>query len=301
MAEWLQSDGSSSTLLIVAAVLVLAFVVALVLWLRARHRVRRSDRDWTNAERTRIDLELSLAEQTGRLAIVRELQDVAVHNVSRAITQAEGARYTIESDPSSGVRALTGLVDSGREAVADMRRVLTVAREGEAVSSTQPGLQSARDLFRVMRDAGLTIVFDEAGERYELKPGAELAIFRILQGALANALKHGGAGTEAKVAFGWTRDGLQLNVDDDGIRAQARRAGLDADGINRDTAYTIDDDLHALTANLTGAGLSQMKQRAELFGGVFQARTVPGVGFSVSVVFPALRFHNGVHSVNLSR
>ena len=113
--------------------------------------------------------------------------------------------------------------------------------------------------------------------------------------------KHGGTGTEAKVSFSWTRDGLQLLVDDDGIRAKARRAGLDSDAINRDTAYTIDDDLHALTSNFSGAGLTQMKQRAELYGGVFQARTVPGVGFSVSVIFPALRFHNGVHSVNLAR
>ncbi|HEY9423501.1 MAG TPA: ATP-binding protein [Microterricola sp.] len=301
MAEWLQSDASSSVLLIVAAVLVLALAVTVVLWLRAARRLRRSDRDWTSAERTRIDLELSLAEQTGRLGIVRELQDVAVLNVSRLITQAEGARYTAESDPSSAARVVGAIVEFGREAVGDMRRVLTVAREGESVSSRQPGLQSARDLFRVMRDAGLTIVFDESGERYELKPGAELAIFRILQGALANALKHGGTGTEAKVSFSWTRDGLQLLVDDDGIRAQARRAGLDADAINRDTAYTIDDDLHALTSNFSGAGLTQMKQRAELYGGVFQARTVPGVGFSVSVIFPALRFHNGVHSVNLAR
>ncbi|AMB58631.1 sensor histidine kinase [Microterricola viridarii] len=301
MAEWLQGDSAPTVLIIVAGVLLLVLAVLLWLWLRASRRLRRTDRDWTGAERTRIDLELSLAEQTGRLGIVRELQDVAVLNVSRLITQAEGARYTVESDPSAAARVVGAIVESGREAVGDMRRVLTVAREGEAVSSRQPGLQSARDLFRVMRDAGLTIVFDESGERYELKPGAELAIFRILQGALANALKHGGTGTEAKVSFSWTRDGLQLIVDDDGIRAKARRAGLDADGINRDTAYTIDDDLHALTANLTGAGLTQMKQRAELYGGVFQARTVPGVGFSVSVVFPALRFHNGVHSVNLSR
>lgn len=301
MAEWLQGAESSPVLVTIAAALLLALVVVLALWIRASRTLRRSDRDWTGAERTRIDLELSLAEQTGRLGIVRELQDVAVLNVSRLITQAEGARYTAESDPSAAVRVIGAFVESGHEAVGDMRRVLTVAREGEAVSARQPGLQSARDLFRVMRDAGLTIDFDESGERYELKPGAELAVFRILQGALANALKHGGQGTEAKVSFTWTRDGLQLLVDDDGIRAQARRSGLTPEAINRDTAYSIDDDLHALTTSPTGAGLSQMKQRAELYGGVFQARTVPGVGFSVSVVFPALRFHNGVHSVNLSR
>ncbi|MFC6355764.1 sensor histidine kinase [Luethyella okanaganae] len=301
MADWLQSDGVATTLFVVGIALALVASVAIALWIRAARELRGSDRDWTGAERTRIDLELSLAEQTARLGIVRELQDVAVHSVSRLITQAEGARYTAESDPSAAVRAVSSVVESGREALGDMRRVLTVAREGESVSATQPGLQSARDLFRVMRDAGLTISFEETGERYDLKPGAELAVFRILQGALANALKHGGTGTETRVSFAWTRDGLQLLVDDDGIRAAARRAGHDPNELSREAAYTIDDDLKALTETITGAGLSQMRQRTELFGGVFKANTVPGVGFSVSAVFPALRFHNGIHGVNLVR
>ncbi|MET0783872.1 sensor histidine kinase [Leifsonia flava] len=295
--DWLNSPAATSALMVASAVLAVLAVVLLVLWLSARTRLRRVDRDWTSAERTRIDLELSLAEQTGRLGIVRDLQDVAVHAVGRLVSQAEGAKYTAESDPSSAVRAVTGVVDAGRTALGDMRRVLTVAREGESLRSPQPGLQSAQNLFRVMRDAGLVISFEESGERYELKPGAELAVYRILQAALANSLKHGGVGTEARVSFVWTEEGLQVTIDDDGIRAALRREGDEA----RADATSIDDDLRALTETISGAGISQMRQRAELFGGVFSANSVPGVGFSVSAVFPALRFHNGVHGVELAR
>lgn len=283
--------------LIASIVLAALSVLLLVLWLRSR----RNAVNQSAAEQVRIDLELSLAEQQGRLGIIRELQDGAVLSIARLITAAEAARYTAESDPSSAVRAAAALTEDGRVALADMRRVLTIVREGESVAAPRPGLQSAQDLFRVMRDAGLVVGFDESGDRFPLKPGAELAIFRILQSALANSLKHGGPGTEARISFTWTQDGLQLQVDDDGIRAAARRTSSDDKEFAERTRYTIDDDLKALSESISGAGITQMRERAELFGGVFNAGTVPGVGFSVSAIFPSLRFHNGIHGVNLSR
>jgi len=286
---------------ILSAVLAVLSAALLVLWLLAVARQRRSRFARSAAERVRIDLELSLAEQHGRLAIIRELQDIAVLSLARLITRAEGARYAAESDPTTAVRAATGLVEDGRVTLADLRRVLTIAREGEAIATSAPGLQSARNLFGVMRDAGLGVGFTESGDRFPLKPGAELAIYRILQSALANALKHGGAGTEARVSFTWTQDGLQLLIDDDGIRAAARRESASPSDFAAKTAYTIDDDLRALSESISGAGITQMRERAQLFGGIFNAGTVPGVGFSVSAVFPSLRFHNGVHGVNLSR
>jgi signal transduction histidine kinase len=273
----------------------------LVLWLLAVARQRRHRFDRSAAERVRIDLELSLAEQQGRLAIIRELQDIAVLSLARLITRAEGARYAAESDPTTAVRAATALVEDGRVTLADLRRVLTIAREGESIATKAPGLTSARNLFGVMRDAGLAVDFTESGDRFPLKPGAELAIYRILQSALANALKHGGAGTEARVSFTWTQDGLQLLIDDDGIRAAAKRESASPSDVAARTAYTIDDDLRALSESISGAGITQMRERAQLFGGIFNAGTVPGVGFSVSAVFPSLRFHNGVHGVDLAR
>jgi signal transduction histidine kinase len=286
---------------IVAVVALVAAVVFLVLWLRARSARRRHSDERSETEWTRIDRELELAEQAGRMRIIRELQDVAIESVTRLVRQAEGIRYAAESDPASATRSTAALESHARDALADMRRVQSVVREGEAVSVPQPSLHSARDLFRVMREAGLLVTFTETGERFDLRPGAELAVFRILQGTLENALKHGGAGTDVRVGFGWTGDGLQVTVDDDGIRAAARRAGLDEAQVSEATQYTIDDDLKALTESISGAGITEMRERAELFGGILSARTVPGVGFSVSAVFPALRHHNGVHGVNLGR
>ena len=176
---------------------------------------------------------------------------------------------------------------------------MTVVRAGEAVAAPQPSLSSARELFKVMRDAGLEVEFQESGTRLDLKQGAELAVYRILQEALGNALTHGGQGTNARVTFKWTEQGLEVLVDDDGIRAEAVRNGLDPNVEAQQRSYSADDDLAALTQVPSGRGITEMRERTELFGGVFNAGTVPGVGFSVSAIFPALKYHNGVHGVKL--
>jgi signal transduction histidine kinase len=278
-----------------------AVALFLILWLIARHAARLRELQRSDLEWTRIDRELALAEQAARLEIIRELQDVAIQSVTGLITRAEGAKYAAEADPDAAVRALEILAQRGRDALGDMRRVLTVVHEGEVVSLPAPGLQSVRELFRVMRDAGLDLSFIEDGNPFELKQGAELAIFRILQGTLENSLKHGGPGTIVQVGFSWTSDGLRVTVDDDGIRSAARRSGLDPDQVDQATQYTIEEDLRALTERISGVGLTEVRNRALVFGGVVEAKTVPGIGFSVAVVFPSLKFHNGVHAVDLGR
>jgi signal transduction histidine kinase len=282
-----------------AGVLGILALVFLILMLISRAGRRRQRRLRGQAEAEHFDLRLALDEQTARLRIVRELGDVVVHSVSVIISQTDGAKYAGEQDPAAAVRALATIGDSARATLADLRRVMTVVREGEADVAPQPRLKSARELFKVMREAGLVIEFEEAGERFELQQGAELAIYRILQEALSNALKFGGDGTQVRVGFTWTEDGFQLKIDDDGARAQERRAGRDPNEVAQRRSYSIDEDLGALTEVLTGAGITEMRERAALFGGVFTASSVPGVGFSVSAVFPALRYHNGVHGVNL--
>ncbi|MBA4247638.1 MAG: ATP-binding protein [Microbacterium sp.] len=281
-------------------VLVAISAVLFVAWRRSRALARRTAFDRAAAERQRIDLELDLAEQTGRLRIIRELHEVSVHSLSVIISQADGARYAATADPSAAGRATAVIAESARSTLGDLRRVMGLAREGEASVSPQPRLKSTRELFAVMRDSGLDVVFEESGEPFDLQQGAELAIYRILQEALANALSYGGPQTEARVSFTWGAEGLHVKVDDDGIRSSARREGLDPNDAST-VGYTIDDDLKALTDEPTGLGIREMRARADLYGGILTASTVPGVGFSLSVVFPALRFHNGVHGVKLDR
>jgi len=288
---WLRENSALllPVVAVLAGVLLLAALVLLVLWLVTRRRYRRALRERVEADRDRLDFELLAAEQTSRLRIIRELHELTVPALSGIVAQAEGARFAATADPAVAARTSAGIAEAARTALGDLRRVDDLARDGETEAGPQPGLDSLGDLFAVMRDAGLEVRLEESGERLALKSGAELAVYRILQEALANALAHGGPETEAKVTLRWTDQGLEVLVDDDG----ARRG--DADG----RAYGQDDDLAALTGEPVGRGITEMRERTEIYGGVFRAYAVPGIGFSVSAVFPALAHHNGVHGVPL--
>ncbi len=297
MDAWLDANANSLVVVLAAAVagLLLLALVLLVLWMRARRGAKLAARERAAAERDRLDLELTLAEQGGRLRMVRELHEVAIRALTVVISQAEGARSAAAQDPAVAARTAATIADSARGVLADLRRVTDVALDGEHEAGPAPELTSIHELVEAARGEGLEVELVEHGEPHELREGAEVAVLRILQEALANALTHGGAGTHAKVTLGWTDDGLQLLVEDDGIRATAIRNGLDPYAEAQRQGYTVDDDLAALTQAPTGRGITEMRERAELFGGVFDAHTVAGVGFTVQAVFPALRFHNAVN------
>lgn len=286
---------ASSALAIGCGVAIVAAVVFLVLWLRARAVRRRTAVDRSAAERRRLELELSLAEQTTRLRMVRELHELVVHSTSVIVGQADGARYAAAADPGAAARSAGVIADTARATLADLRRIMALAREGEIVAGPPPSLASTRELFTAMRDSGLVVEVREHGDRLDLPTGAQLAVYRILQEALANALAHGGPGTTAVVTIRWTADGLELVVDDDGAQAAARREGRDAALAEVPHAT----DLAALTEPPAGRGMTEMRERAELYGGLLTTRIVPGVGFTVSAVFPALRDHNGITGVRL--
>lgn len=295
MNQWLRENSALVlvALCVATAVLLVAAIVFLILWNVARRGRRRALVERVEADRDRLDFELLAAEQTSRLRIIRELHELVIHSITVIVSQADGARYAAAQDPAVAARTAATIAETARTTLADLRRVVDVVRDGEAEAGPQPGLASLRELFAVMRDAGLRVTFEELGERLELKQGAELAVYRILQEALANSLAHGGQGTEARVTFRWTADGLEVLVDDDGARVAAAR------GEGPDRGYGQDDDLAALTAEPVGRGITEMRERTEIYGGVFRASTMPGVGFSVSAIFPALAYHNGVHGVRL--
>lgn len=302
MDDWFGSSSTATAILIAGcAVLLAAALALLVLWQLSARARRRESRLRLAAERERIGLRLALAEQAGRMRIVRELHEIAAHSMSVIVGQADGARYLAGSDPAAAGRSAGAVAGIARATLADLRRVMALVRDGEPSASVQPGLKALRELFEDVRERGLAVEFEETGKRFEPGQGVELTVYRILHEALSNCLKHGGAGTLAKVSLTWTAGGLQVLVEDDGERAAAKRAGIDPDFAAQHRSYTIDDDLHALTGTVTGRGMSDMRERTELFGGVFNAYPVPGVGFTVSSIFPALRSHNGVNSVRLER
>jgi signal transduction histidine kinase len=272
-------------------------VLFLVLWAAERIRGVRARRVLRERELDRIELELTLAEQTGRLRTAGELGDLAAAAVASMTAQADRIRLLSTTDPDAAGRAAGDLAETARTALAELRRTADLARGGAADAEElgpAPGLADLDRLLDAHRDRGLSVVLEETGDRLDLPAGAELAVIRILQESLTNAEEHGGRGATARVTLRWTDEGLQLLVDDDGDRARALAAGRDPDAEIQGRRYTLEEDLAALVESPYGRGLTEMRERAALYGGVFSATQVPGVGFSISVVFPSLSRHNGI-------
>mgnify|MGYP002630401692 FL=1 len=294
MAEFLTAQA-----LWLIPALVLALLVALVVVVWQFHSAKpapelsqeQSD-EVSQAYLEKSELEIRLVEQGDLMRMIGDVHESAAATLTRLIAQAEGAKFAAKSDPRVASRAAAAIAEEARSVLSDIRRVVNASRDGVEEVESLPSLTSMNGLFEAMTESGIVVDFEERGEAFSLAPSAELAIFRILQEALNNSRTHGGPGTVVKVSMSWSQQGLHLRVDDDGIRAQRRFAADDT------PVYTVADDQAALVEIMSGRGIKDMKTRTEAFGGVFSAHRVPGVGFSISVAFPTLKFHNGVHGVN---
>ena len=276
-----------------AVVAIAAAIVGIIGWRRAVTALDTRDDSKIVSENKRIDAELKLAEMADRMRLISEMHEGAAVTISAIVSQAEGAKFAGDSNPAMVVRVAAQIADQAREVLADLRRVVNVGRQGVADATSGPSLVALDDLFASMNESGLVVKFEESGSAFALSSSAEIAVFRIVQEALNNSRQHGGPGTSVKVTMTWSTQGLQLRIDDDGVRV--KNALREAMG--ETTGYTIADDQRALVEVLGGRGMKDMKARTEAFGGVFSAHRVPGVGFSITAAFPTLRFHNGVHGV----
>ena len=188
----------------------------------------------------------AVAEERVRMA--RELHDIVAHGVSLIAVQAAAAEDLLDRDPDRARASLSAVQATARDALSEMRRLLSVLRADDAVPglAPQPGLASAGELVRQAREAGLDVHLREEGEPVALAAGLDLSAYRILQEALTNARKHAGASpTEVLVRHG-TRE-LTLEVVNE-LR-DARPANGDADG----------------------HGLAGMRERARIYGGTLEA------------------------------
>jgi len=122
------------------------------------------------------------------------MHDIVAHSLQVIITQADGGRYAAAANPDAAVDALGTIADTGRGALAEMRRLLGVLRgPGDAEFRPQPGLMDLPDLLDTMRLTGLDVDAAVTGTpRRPLPAGAELAAYRVAQEALTNAARHGG-------------------------------------------------------------------------------------------------------------
>ncbi|MFE6778738.1 sensor histidine kinase [Streptomyces sp. NPDC057702] len=206
-----------------------------------------------------------------RARIARELHDVVAHNVSVMVVQADGAAYVLDAAPEQAKQALETISGTGRQALAEMRRLLGVLRTGEGAEGgeyvPQPGVEQLTELVEQVRGAGLPVDFRVEGEPRPLDSGVELTAYRIVQEALTNTRKHGGQHAGATVRLTYADTELDLLIEDDGRGAgrELYEAG-GADGL--------------------GHGLIGMRERVGMVGGRLDAGARSGGGFRVSAVLP---------------
>ncbi|WP_424529633.1 sensor histidine kinase [Sphaerisporangium viridialbum] len=213
------------------------------------------------------DQQVRIAAAAERARIARELHDVVAHNVSVMIVQADGAGYTIDSDPEQARRAVQTISSTGRQALAEMRRLVGVLRQDDAREeeyAPQPGVGDLDELMTHIRQSGLPVEFTVSGTHRDLPEGEQLVIYRIVQEALTNALKHGGPETRARVEMEYGPRDIMLRVTDDGRGAAAPRS-------------------------IDGHGLIGMRERVAMYDGSVHASPRPGGGFQVAVRLPVSR------------
>ena len=161
--------------------------------------------------------EAEIATISERSRIAREMHDIIASSLTVVIAQADGGRYSAAKDPQAAIQALETIASTGRQALTDMRSLLSVLREDTPRDfSVIPGAGDIDSLFHELRSSGLDIAVSVTGEPRELSAGAGLTAYRIVQESLTNVLKHAGPGAQASVEMTWAETELVLGITDDG-------------------------------------------------------------------------------------
>jgi signal transduction histidine kinase len=212
------------------------------------------------------ELRAQLIASRERSAVARDLHDVIAHCVSVMTLQAGGARLVLHRDPLAALSALAVVERSGREALADLRRITGVLRRGNAGPvPPPPGIGALVDLVAYTSAAGVTTTL-EIDDPPELPANLQLAAYRIVQEALTNAVKHA-SGSRVRVSVSGDREALDLRVVDGGGGQALTRAAPAGHG----------------------HGLVGMRERVAAYGGELQLRAIAGGGFEVWARLPIPR------------
>lgn len=214
--------------------------------------------------------QITAAEERSRIA--RDVHDIVTHSLSVMVALSDGAAYALPTAPDQAAAAIGKASDIGRQAIAEMQRVLGVLREGrdDLQLSPQPGLRQLDGLLTEVRSAGLPVELVVEGETPRLSSGAELALFRVVQEALTNTRKHAAPGAVARVRLGFAPGKVEVEITDTG-------PSLPGDG-------------------QAGHGLTGMRERVSVYGGDLQAGPRPGGGWRVHARFDAGQLESGVGS-----
>ncbi|WP_433920335.1 sensor histidine kinase [Streptomyces canus] len=233
-------------------------------------RIRRAQLAGLRERAARLEVERDqrsrLATATERTRVAREMHDIVGHNLSVIITLADAGAYATDIAPARGKEALELIGDTGRQALGELRRVLGVLREtadgppDAPELSPQPGIADIEALCAKVRAAGLEVVYRTSGDVDPLDSGVQLTVYRIVQEALTNTLKHADSGTRVHLAILVEDSRLTIRVLDTGPATSSE------------------------PPNEEGHGLVGMRERAALYGGTVSAGLAGGGGWSVEAV-----------------
>jgi signal transduction histidine kinase len=181
------------------------------------------------------------------------------------VVQAGVSEAYLDGSPERAREPLQAVQETGRHAIEELTRMLGLLRAGTSGASDrltpQPGVARLPELLERLSASGLRVERDTAGAVRPLPPGVDLTVFRIVQEALTNTLKHAGPGATARVVLRYLPGAVQVEVTDDGV-GRAASTGV-------------------------GHGLVGMGERVSVFGGCLEAGPRPEGGFRVFVSLPA--------------
>ncbi|MCA2215020.1 sensor histidine kinase [Jidongwangia harbinensis] len=212
---------------------------------------------------------LRRATEHERARIARELHDVVTHNVSVMVIQAGAARKVMERSPEQAREALLAVEASGRSAMTELRHVmglLTMEDDGPDHAGApelapQPGLDGLDALVRRVRQTGVPVDLAVTGRAGPLPSGIELTVYRLVQEALTNTVKHA-SGATVRVSLDYREDHVQVEVTDTGGTSGAA------------------------AATGTGRGLIGLRERLAVYGGTLQAGPRVTGGYRVRARIP---------------
>jgi signal transduction histidine kinase len=248
-------------------------------------RALRSQIDWLAERAARLEFERDqqtfLAAAAERARIAREMHDVVSHNIQVMVTLADAAAVAQRSDPGRATEAMRDVATTGRQALGDMRRMLGLLRDGKERADSvgtgagsgegfapQPGLAELDGLAERVRSTGLTVSLSRSGTPFELSGAAELTVYRIVQEALTNALKHAESARSVTISLAFDDPEVTVLVVDDGSAVADRPHDTPTVGAGR---------------NGSGHGVLGMAERAAAFDGSLAAGPRAGGGWQVAV------------------
>ncbi|MCW2723845.1 MAG: putative two-component sensor [Frankiales bacterium] len=247
-------DGVIGSLVFLSGLVAAAFFLGTSLRTRRAYLASVEDRA-VRLEHER-DQQSRLSAIAERTRIAREMHDIVAHNLSVMITLADGAAIAHRTDPAAAAAAMGQVSATGRQALAEMRQLLGVLRDDtrDADLGPQPDLGHLDELLDQVRGAGLPVRLSVRGLPQPLPATAQATVYRIVQEALTNTLKHGRDVTAVHVVLDWGTQALEVTIADDGSAA----APLGAAG------------------STGGLGLAGMRERAALHAGTVSAGPTAG-------------------------